>query len=140
MRLKKRCKTFGCPNLHTNETGYCDKCTAKYRDKHPKQDPEGRPSASKRGYDATWHRFAKDYLKAHPTCAICGKPAEVVDHKDQTADMMLDAWGRFDYDPSHYQSLCRSCNVIKGRTADKQLRSAYYSQKAKAEKLLKGGS
>ena len=42
-----------------------------------------------------------------------------------TADMMMDAWGRFDMDPSHYQALCSSCNTRKGRHEDKAMREAY---------------
>ena len=42
-----------------------------------------------------------------------------------TADMMVDAYGGFDYDPAHYQALCRSCNARKGMHEDRAMRAAY---------------
>lgn len=125
--LKKRCKTYHCPNLHHNASGYCDECTARWRAAHPRKDDK-RPSAYKRGYDSRWTKFAKNFLSLHPTCAICGQPATCVDHKIP-ADVMLDAWGSFDYDPDHYQALCASCNARKGAHEDKTLRMAYYDSK-----------
>ena len=38
--LRKRCKTYGCPNLHRNPSGYCDECTARYRALHPRQESD----------------------------------------------------------------------------------------------------
>lgn len=122
--LKRNCKTTGCPNLHTNRSGYCDECMARYRASHP--DAEDRPTAPERGYDSRWRRFAKAYLKDHPVCAMCGAPATCVDHRDMPADVMLDVYGgRFDYDESHYQALCTACNNFKGRTVDRRRREVY---------------
>lgn len=129
VKLKKRCKTWGCPNLHYNKSGYCDECTAKYRATHPSYYEEKRPDAAKRGYNYRWYKFAKDYLREHPVCAICGKPAEVVDHKDVPADVMMDAYGQFDLDPAHYQALCRRCNAVKGVTYDRDARQMYHNDK-----------
>lgn len=124
--LRKNCKTIGCHNLHTNRSGYCDECQARWRAAHPDQAYEkARGSSSARGYGWKWRRFAKDYLTRHPVCAICGQPATCVDHKDMTADMMLDAYGAFDYDESHYQALCASCNARKGAREDRMMRQDY---------------
>lgn len=126
--LKKRCKTYGCRNFHHNVSGYCDECTARYNATHPRKD-DNRPSAAERGYDWKWRKYAKDYLREHSICAICGAPATCVDHKDMTADMMMDAYGSFDYDPSHYQALCSSCNARKGVREDKAMRARYERDK-----------
>ena len=113
--LKKRCKTYGCPNLHHNASGYCDECTAKYRESHPRQESEKPTASARKAYGSwKWRKFASDFLRLHPVCEICGAPARVCDHKDMTADMMVDAYGGFDYEPSHYQALCYSCNARKG--------------------------
>ena len=127
--LRKRCKNFGCPNLHHNASGYCDECTARYRATHPREEKE-KPTSSARKYYSSWQwrKFAKDFLKEHPVCEICGAPAEVCDHKDMTADMMVDAYGGFDYEPAHYQALCRSCNVRKGTREDKTMRETYKAE------------
>lgn len=126
--LKKRCKTYGCRNFHHNSSGYCDECTKRWKEKHPKKDDK-RPSAGKRGYDWAWTKFARKFLASHPVCALCGAPATCVDHKDMTADMMLDAYGRFDYDESHYQALCSSCNARKGAREDRLMRAEYARDK-----------
>ena len=47
-----------------------------------------------------------------------------------TADMMMDAYGSFDYNPSHYQALCASCNARKGVREDKAMRVGYERDKA----------
>lgn len=140
---KKRCKQWGCPNLHTNKNGYCDSCNAKWRAKHPEYEKEKakrekertRTPAHKRGYDANWHKFAKAYIEKHPICVMCGAPARVCDHKDVPADVMLDALGSFDYDESHYQALCFRCNTKKSYREDKENRDNYFV----AKNLLTGG-
>lgn len=126
----RRCKTPRCPNLHHNRNGYCDECNARRsaswrarriavagtpmerRDNPP---PGRRPSAHERGYTNEWTLFAKKFLARHPKCAICGKPAQVVDHKYRPAAIMLDMDGKFSTDPAEYQALCYSCNRRKAK-------------------------
>lgn len=125
--LRKKCKTYGCPNLHRNASGYCDECTARYRADHLRAESEDKPTApARKEYRSwKWRKFASDFLRLHPTCEVCGAPARVCDHKDMTADMMVDAYGGFDYDPAHYQALCYSCNARKGTREDRAMRAAY---------------
>ena len=137
--LKKRCKTYGCPNLHHNASGYCDECTAKYRESHPRQESEKPTASARKAYGSwKWRKFASDFLRLHPVCEICGAPARVCDHKDMTADMMVDAYGGFDYEPSHYQALCYSCNARKGMREDRTMRAAYQSDLAAISQHPKG--
>lgn len=136
MRLK-RCKQWNCPNLHTNKNGYCDSCNAKYRKKHPERYAEKdrkfdtkRPTARERGYDSDWEKFAKDFVRRHPVCEICHEqPSKVCDHKTDTARIMMDAYGKFDYSEENYQALCYSCNTRKGRTQDKAREEEYFRMK-----------
>ena len=137
--LRKRCKTYGCPNLHRNPSGYCDECTARYRASHPRQETEKPTDSARKAYGSwKWRKFASDFLRVHPVCEICGAPARVCDHKDMTADMMVDAYGGFDYDPSHYQALCYSCNARKGMREDRAMRAAYQSDLAAISQHPKG--
>lgn len=124
--MKKLCKN--CRRPTSNRDGYCDECKAEWRKAHPRQQ-EDRPSAVERGYDARWHAFARRFLREHPTCAICGRPAKVVDHKVYTARQMMDAYGHFDYNPDLYQALCFSCNNRKAQTSDKVADQAYFDEK-----------
>lgn len=137
---KKKCKQWNCPNLHYNKNGYCNECNAKYRAKHKdKYNEDGtkkrsiyeenRPNARERGYTSKWDKFRKRFLLNHPTCAICGAPAQVVDHKTATAKQMLDAFGEFTYCDEDYQALCTRCNTIKGLTVDKESDREYFRMK-----------
>ncbi len=130
MLHKKICRTNGCKNLTTNKNGYCDYCNAKIQagTRYRRIMTEGtdlqevqskRPSASERGYDHTWHKFAKNFLLKHPTCARCGKPAQVVDHKTMTARRMIAEYGHFILDETLYQPLCFRCNNLKAKNEDK---------------------
>ena len=139
---RKRCKQWGCPNFHNNKNGYCDECNRKYRAKHPdrynedgtkktdwKAYEEKRGNFRQRGYDYRWDKFKKRFLLAHPTCALCGAPAQCVDHKTTTARQMMDAYGEFVYNDEDYQALCFRCNNRKGRTTDKESDEEYFRMK-----------
>lgn len=131
--LRKRCKTYGCPNLHHNVSGYCDECTARWKAAHRTGDT--RPSASARGYGWEWTRFAKAFLQEHPVCEMCGRPATCVDHKDIPADVMMEVWGQFDLDPSHYQALCSACNASKGAREDRDTRRRWQEDRRRLDAM-----
>lgn len=71
-----------------------------------------RPSASKRGYDATWRRLRCLQLARQPVCEVCGMPATVVDHR-----IPLRAGGER-LDEANLQSLCERCHNRKTATTD----------------------
>lgn len=127
LKTKKTCLTYGCRNLHTNRSGFCDSCDAKRKAAWEEKAHRDR-SALKRGYDAKWAKFAKAYLNEHPVCAKCGQPARVVDHI-LPARIMMDAFGEFDYDERYYQALCYRCNNLKGAYEDKEMVEKYLADK-----------
>lgn len=60
-----------------------------------------RPNANDRGYDSRWSKARRAFLDKHPDCAMCGKPAVVVDHvKPHRGDRAL-FW-----DKGNWQPLC----------------------------------
>lgn len=71
--------------------------------------PEHRPATKtvERGYDAEWRIFAARYLRTHPQCARCGRPARLVDHKVPVRA------GGARLDPRNCQSLCSPCHGKK---------------------------
>lgn len=95
-----------------------------------------RLSAPERGYDAAWHVFAKKYLIEHKICAMCGRPARVVDHKTIPAKIMLDMYGHFLLDEEYYQPLCFSCNRKKMKW-DKEFFEKYKKDLELIEKGVK---
>lgn len=143
----KRCKAYGCPNLHYNANGYCDSCYSAWKAKHPqyykadgtkktaedyaKEYDAKRGTARQRGYDTQWQKFARQFLRLHPTCALCGAKATVCDHKTDTAKIMMDAYGKFDYSDveADYQALCARCNAQKGIDYDKAREAEYFTAK-----------
>nr|WP_234052689.1 MULTISPECIES: HNH endonuclease signature motif containing protein [unclassified Xanthobacter] len=64
-----------------------------------------RPTAAARGYDSKWQSERAAFLKVHKTCARCGAPATVVDHRiPHRGDRKL-FWDR-----SNWAPLCRPCH------------------------------
>ncbi len=64
-----------------------------------------RPSARDRGYTTKWEHARREFLRLHPRCAFCGKPANVVDHiVPHKGDMKL-FWRH-----SNWQPLCERCH------------------------------
>ena len=71
-KQRTQCRHPGCPVLiPVGGSKYCDK----HKQLHP-----DRPSAVKRGYTSRWQRISRQYLRQHPLCVRCGRPAQVVDH------------------------------------------------------------
>ncbi|WP_256807153.1 HNH endonuclease signature motif containing protein [Bradyrhizobium sp. Bra64] len=60
-----------------------------------------RPNASDRGYDSRWSKARRTFLDKHPDCAMCGKPAVVVDHKTPHRGDRTKFW-----DKGNWQPLC----------------------------------
>ena len=132
--MLKRCKTFRCKNLHSNRSGYCDECEALYRKKTVNR--EYKQSETNKAYSTyAWQKFAKEFLRKHPVCAICGGKAEVCDHKEMTAEIMLDLNdGKFILDESLYQPLCIRCNTIKGKE-DRERTKRYFDEKKRLKEF-----
>ncbi|WP_316394934.1 HNH endonuclease signature motif containing protein [Bradyrhizobium sp. 33ap4] len=60
-----------------------------------------RPTASDRGYGTAWQKARSGFLASHPNCAMCGKPATVVDHINPHRGDKALFW-----DKSNWQPLC----------------------------------
>jgi 5-methylcytosine-specific restriction endonuclease McrA len=41
----------------------------------------GKLNAAAEGYDSAWAKTRADYLRRHPLCGECGKPAKHVHHR-----------------------------------------------------------
>jgi 5-methylcytosine-specific restriction enzyme A len=64
-----------------------------------------RESAAGRGYDARWRKYRLGYLTKHPRCAMCNRPATVVDHIEPHRGDTRKFW-----DPRNHQPLCKVCH------------------------------
>jgi len=64
-----------------------------------------RPSARERGYNHEWRAARVDFLARHPRCAMCGNPANTVDH-------IIPHRGddRLFWDRTNWQALCARCH------------------------------
>lgn len=131
--MLKRCKVFRCPNLHTNKSGYCDVHQALYKSQNVNK--EKKQSSTNKAYSTyAWYKFSHRFLQKHKVCAICGGKAEVCDHKDMPAEIMLDINnGKFILDEKYYQPLCIRCNTIKGKQDRKKVEE-YFKNKEELNK------
>lgn len=86
------CKQPGCPKLGCKE--------------HTGRQPDSRPNANQRGYDATWQRLRKMYLRANPLCVDCLKEGRVTAAIDVHHIVAKVNGGTNDW--NNLQSLCHS--------------------------------
>ena len=114
-RPLRECRHPACHAL-TNAPGYvCEKhkAWAEEREKaqlaaaRKKADAQ-RESAYSRGYDSAWRKARAAYLRKHPICVSCGRPAIIVDH-------IIPHKGDKDlfWDSKNWQQLCKRCHVKK---------------------------
>ena len=85
-RALRQCAQPGCPEL--SASGAC-----------PRHRRDGRKGA----YGGEWPTFSAQWLRLHPTCVRCGKPATLTDHVK-----MVNAGGRIM--GNRYQSMCQGCH------------------------------
>ena len=78
----------------------CQHIVARDRERKAAFD-EKRPSSRERGYNSKWEAARKGFLAKHPSCVMCGEPANIVDHKTPHRGDMKLFW-----DKSNWQSLC----------------------------------
>jgi 5-methylcytosine-specific restriction enzyme A len=72
----------------------------------PKTRPtdDDRPSAAERGYDSDWSKLRKQFLRQHPICAKCGRPAYIAHHI-----VPIDEGGKR-LDDDNLMAMCRNCH------------------------------
>jgi len=99
----KGCRAPGCRGLTRGRF-----CAAHAQDEAA---PDDRPSASQRGYDASWRAQRRAFLETHPVCRICGACAAHVDHITPLA-----AGGALA--ERNLQALCASCHSRKTAARD----------------------
>ena len=111
-RPHKPCRKPGCSRLTQDASGYCaghvewgqqkaEADTAKRR----KQADDRRGTAHERGYDRAWARVRGAFLRAHPICNRCNRPASTAHHikpVEEAPDLRL-LW-------SNLEALCRDCH------------------------------
>lgn len=91
------CPSPGCPELVASGSGKCPNCRRAY--------DTGRGHSAARGYSGSWARIRRQQLRREPACAMCGGPAEHVDH--------IHGGGPKGPNPDELQSLCASCHSRK---------------------------
>lgn len=111
---RKPCSYPGCPGL--TETRYCEK----HRDLEPPKHHEG--SESNPFYaTSAWKRKRREFLEEHPSCAMCGRPAVIVDH------IIPIRQGGGELDDGNLQALCQSCHSAKSILDGSRYRRRVYA-------------
>lgn len=80
-------------------------CQAKRDAERKARFDKTRPGSSQRGYDREWQKARAAFLRQHPVCALCGAPANVVDHMTPHRGDKAIFW-----DKSRWQPLCTPCH------------------------------
>ena len=116
-----------CPR-HGPFTGRECRACAKARPRRPDTD---RPNARQRGYDREWDRVRSAHISRFPKCAVCGEPADDVDHIVPISEAPHRR-----LDPDNLQSLCRKHHNQKtksqGRGAGQELSRGGPDRRGKA--------
>lgn len=67
-----------------------------------------RPTPTQRGYNYAWQKLSREFRSAYPYCFKCGSTKNLTtDHIVSKKNGGQSIW-------SNLQTLCRSCNSIKG--------------------------
>jgi len=101
-KLRSACRVPGCPDPQQPGSSRCAKHTAQLRHEYDSQ----RGSGAARGYDALWRRNRARFLKYHPVCECCGKPATEPHHRIPRRRGGRDTW-------DNLEALCHSCHSRK---------------------------
>jgi 5-methylcytosine-specific restriction protein A len=80
-------------------------CQAKADRERKARFDKNRPTARERGYTTRWDQTRKGFLAKHPSCAMCGAQATVVDHIVRHGGDWTLFWTR-----TNWQPLCVPCH------------------------------
>ena len=114
----KVCATPGCPELTTGRR--CPTHTAQGQRTQAAQRRHTGDQSMDTYSTTAWRRTRARFLRDHPDCAACGKPATDADHV--APRRILEAAGATNPDhPTWLQALCHSCHATKTATTDRAL-------------------
>lgn len=82
----------------------CSCQRARLRERNRRHD-KNRPRASARGYNHEWRKARDEFLIRFPFCAMCSKPATLVDHVIPHKGNDALFWDR-----QNWQPLCKPCH------------------------------
>lgn len=96
-RASRPCSFPRCPDFAVQD-GRCRSHARQQREAYDAQ----RGTAKERGYDATWRRVRRLYLRSHPNCERCMEEkrmvtADLVHHRDRNPR---------NNDPANLEALC----------------------------------
>jgi 5-methylcytosine-specific restriction endonuclease McrA len=74
-----------------------------------------RPTARQRGYTAEWEKARKEYLAVYSSCARCGQPATLVDHRKAHKGNQTLFWDR-----ANWQPLCTHCHSAAKQSEERR--------------------
>lgn len=109
MRAARVCSRQGCINL---VYGRGSLCVQHEQAERRRRDARNRRPNWRKSYGPMWPRTSREYLAAHPHCAICHAAADHVDHI-----IAVDKGGAI-LDWNNLQSLCKRHHSKKTASVD----------------------
>jgi 5-methylcytosine-specific restriction protein A len=91
-----------CPRCEKPETGPCPQVR--------RASDANRPTAARRGYDATWRRYRTAFLNAHPICGDCETREQRIRLATEVHHLRKLADGGERLTPENTIGLCKSCH------------------------------
>ena len=108
-----QCKHGGCYNTAVPGHLFCSKHMKEERDYIDRKNQYARQRRESAAYhylysSSKWRQASAYWLKVHPVCEVCGRPAQVVDHIIPHKGNVRMFW-----DKGNWQSLCKHCHDVK---------------------------
>lgn len=130
--MLRACKMQSCPNLHSNNNGFCDKhqSLTKHRpcltpgcpndsvfrgrcqqcnDVHSKEYESNRYKQHSESYDERWTKLSRAYRAQHLTCEMCEAKGIITQSVLVHHIKPIDEGGER-LDVNNLQALCRDCH------------------------------
>jgi len=109
----RRCNYPSCKEKITGKASYCPEHSKLINQQYEKT----RETATKRGYNARWHKTSKAFLEENPVCVIrgpgCTYIATETDHIEPHKGNKEKFW-----DKSNFQPVCKRCHSRKTAEED----------------------
>lgn len=103
-RSKRPCSQPGCPALQPCPT---------HSNKTAKDYDRSRGTATERGYDSAWSRFAAIYRADNPLCSAAQRQGRTAASEHVDHIIPLTKWRGDKYDPANLQPLSQSAHATK---------------------------
>jgi len=117
-RALRPCKDRDCTALTNDKTGYCPEhimLVEEFKKQQWREQDKHRDSSHKRGYDSTWEKLRKVFLRENPLCHDCIQHERITPAKEVHHIKKVREYPSLRLVKDNLMGLCKSCH--SSRTA-----------------------